>query len=449
MKPVSAINEWLDSLPRTRFGARTREVPAFRSVGVVGFYLALLVTTGTGLATGRSPVILAVVSIACGLSFFAWALLRRAVTRREAYSLFEQVWFALVCSTLVILAFGESPLAYLDPVALGMCAFLASGRIGCLLVGCCHGQPSIVGIRYGPELVGDGFPSWLVGVRLFPVQLVEAVGIAAIGVVGVVLAVSTAPGTAFVWFLLAYSVLRFGMEGLRGDERSSFAGLSGPRWMALVQGGVALAIADPERLVGPAGIAIVATLGLVLLAMALWRRQVRQTDVTSPTVVQAVREFLAESDGSRGSNGRGAPDRVSSRGFGALSAAVSATTDGPAHVSFALPEGSGDLPRLVEVASMTLGDPIPAGPPASPRILHVLAHPSVPPLGNPRLARHLYGDVLRSLEAQSAASEAGAPAPAASPGSRRRYFDVVAPPDRQVAAAPLRSTVPAGAPGGD
>jgi hypothetical protein len=439
---IASINAWLDGLPRARFGSRTREVPAFRSVGVAGFYLAVLVTMGTGLATGRSPVILAIVSIACGLSFFAWALLRRTVVRREAYSLFEQVWFALVCATGVIVAFGEPPLAYLDPVALGLCAFLSTGRIGCLLVGCCHGQPSIVGIRYGSELVGDGFPSWLLGVRLFPVQLVEAAGIALIGVVGAVFAIGATAGTAFVWFLVAYAILRFGMEGLRGDERASFGGLSGPRWMALVQGGAALAIADPLRLVGPAGAVLVGTLTFVLMSMALWRRQSGGVRLTSSALLESVREFIREA----ASSGTSSRDGVNSRRFGQLSAAVSAMPDGAAHVSFALPPGDGDLRRLAEVAASTLGDPIPAGPPASARSLHVVAHPAMAPLGNGRLATFLYGDILRSLDTVPAASDPATPPPEPATRPRSGYFDAPAWPTRSDVER-ARSPVPAGASG--
>ena len=34
------------------------------------------------------------------------------------------------------------PSPYLDATALGLGAFLACGRVGCTLAGCCHGRPA-------------------------------------------------------------------------------------------------------------------------------------------------------------------------------------------------------------------------------------------------------------------------------------------------------------------
>lgn len=424
---VTAINDWLDRLPRARFGARSREVPAFRTIGVAGFYLAVLVTMGSGLAAGKSPVVLAVVSVACGLSFFVWALVRRAVIGRESFVLLEHVWFALAWAAVVVVALGEPVLAYLDVVALGLCAFLGVGRIGCLVVGCCHGQPSIVGIRYGPELVDDGLPSWLVGVRLFPVQLVEAVGIGAIGLVGLVLLPFASEGTVFTWFLVAYAVLRFGMEGLRGDDRAEVAGMSVPRWMALAQSGVALGIADPSRALGPAGAFLVGLVVVTVGLAAVWRRQGPERTLTDPASIDDIRRFVATSPTPSGRE-------LATRSYpSGLSVAVSQSPegDGFVHVSFALPPGRSDLRRLSAIAGAIIPRPVPGSVVYGKRgVLHVVglrdpsgvpgATSSTPP------ALVVYRDAVRSLQGDGNTRETDPVMTERTSAGRESYFESLA-----------------------
>jgi hypothetical protein len=421
---IGALNAWLDQLPRTRFGSRTREVPAFRTIGVGGFYLALFVTMGTGIATGRSAAILAVVSVACGLSFFAWALVRRLVVRRESFALFEHVWFALICAAGVVAAFDEPVLAYLDVVVLGLCAFLGVGRVACLVVGCCHGQPSILGIQYGPAHVEDGFPTWLVGVRLFPVQLLEALGIGVIGVVGAVLLPFAPPGAGLVWFLVGYAILRFGAEGLRGDDRSTIAGLSLPRWMAIAQGGVAVAIADAPRMIGPAGAILAAVLLLTLALAAAWRRRSPERALRDPAVLEQIRHFVAHPDLPA------TPAPPITQAFPAgLTVAVSRARANPQrrHVSFAFATGVGDLVRLSEVSTAVVARPLPGSVHVSASgVLHLLADDTSggSSVGIEGAAtRAVYGAAVRSMQSDAEPAIDGIDVPASS--SREAYFGPV------------------------
>jgi hypothetical protein len=64
----SALNRFLDALPRSTFFERSCERPAFRSMGVAGYYAAFIATLGAGLVAGRSLVVLAAVAAACALS---------------------------------------------------------------------------------------------------------------------------------------------------------------------------------------------------------------------------------------------------------------------------------------------------------------------------------------------------------------------------------------------
>ncbi len=99
----------------------------------------------------------------------------------------------------------------------------AIGRIGCYFQGCCHGI--------------DGHP----------VQLYEAIGLFGIAYLGKcrlsrVLAGDAVEGSAFRLYLVAYALLRFALDPLRGDGRPErYIGLSYPQFTALAIIGCALA----------------------------------------------------------------------------------------------------------------------------------------------------------------------------------------------------------------
>src|SRR5262249_4271117 len=74
-----SVNELLDGLPRTRFGRASCEVPAFRTCGVTGFYIGVVLTLGAALLTGRSLLVTTTLCAVCGVSFFVYAYVRRCV----------------------------------------------------------------------------------------------------------------------------------------------------------------------------------------------------------------------------------------------------------------------------------------------------------------------------------------------------------------------------------
>ena len=58
---------------------------------------------------------------------------------------------AVLTTTSTVLWVRHWPLLpYLDLVGTGLMAFTIFGRLGCLLVGCCHGRPARCGVIYGP-----------------------------------------------------------------------------------------------------------------------------------------------------------------------------------------------------------------------------------------------------------------------------------------------------------
>jgi len=268
---LTTINSMLDELPRTRVGALGREAPAFLTCGVAGFYVALVVLFGAGLITDRSLLVLVIIALVSGLSFFAYTYLRRWVTGVEQLVLLEHVWFALVVNAGVLWLLHEPVLQYMDVIGVALCPFLAAGRVGCTLVGCCHGNPSVLGIRYAQASADDGFERHLMGVRLFPVAAIESVGLITIGLIGLVALPFASSGKVFAWYLLTYAIMRFGLEGIRGDKRPHWLGLSQARWMSIVELLVAVHLSGGPS--GPIQIAIEATLLLLLFAGLAYRQR--------------------------------------------------------------------------------------------------------------------------------------------------------------------------------
>lgn len=286
-RTVSRINALLDRLPRTTVYLTGAESPAFRAIGVVGFHLAVLTVIGGALLRGLPLSTAVVVALACAASFFAWALLRRAITGRETLVLFEHVWFAGAAVVAVLWLLHAPLLPWLDVLAVALAVFLAAGRVGCAVAGCCHGHPSSIGIRYP----GEHPVPRVAGIRVFPVPLIESAGLVVIALTGAAGLPWEAPGAVLVWAMAAYAVLRFGMEALRGDHRPHVIGMPAARLFAAVQLVAALVIdtvrrGEPFRW-QPVAVAVAGLLAAGLIGLAWYR--VRPHSVTAERVAQ-VRE---------------------------------------------------------------------------------------------------------------------------------------------------------------
>jgi hypothetical protein len=278
-----------DCIPRLTIHCGGRSVPAFRAAGVSGFYVSLVISAGATLASGLS--LAAFVSAVAGAvaSFFLYIVVRRAITGRETLVLLEQVWLGLICAAGVLVALRLPVLSYLDVMAPGLCTFLAGGRAGCLMVGCCHGHPSSIGLRYSRAHAEEGFPEYLVDIRLFPVQAIEFVGLLIISALCLPLLLWGREGTSLAWFLFAYAALRFATEGLRGDERPIFGGMSWPRVMSLIQIVFAMWVAERQH-----GAAVWASLAVAaVLAIVTWRRYDWTRRVLSRRHVQELQGLVA------------------------------------------------------------------------------------------------------------------------------------------------------------
>ncbi|HEY6724386.1 MAG TPA: prolipoprotein diacylglyceryl transferase family protein [Polyangiaceae bacterium] len=226
------------------FSIAGRSVAAFHLCGTIGFVLSLATWFGATSLRGLSLWVMAALVASSICTFLGLALLTKLVTGQETLVYYRHEVLVLGVAGLVLWGMGEPVLAYLDLTLLGVGVFLGCGRVGCLMVGCCYGRPHWLGVRYGHQHAAAGFPHALVGVRLLPVQLIEAVTVASVVAGGLwAVARGAAPGEVLAWYSVVYGVVRFGLEFARGDGgRPYYGSFSEAQWTtAVLMGLVAVA----------------------------------------------------------------------------------------------------------------------------------------------------------------------------------------------------------------
>jgi prolipoprotein diacylglyceryltransferase len=218
-----------------RLAVLGRRWSSFQLCGATGLFLAtslvVFLATHAALSLAIAGGLLAMGAV----TFLALAMATKIVTGRESLIYYHHEVAILVTSAAVLSALDLPVLPYLDLTALWLGVFLTCGRVGCLMVGCCHGRPHRWGVRYGDAHAAEGFPSCYVGVRLFPVQALESIVVAAIVIAGSVLFVQDGPaGTVLSTYVVTYSVARIGLEELRGDRARPYWGrFSEAQWTSL------------------------------------------------------------------------------------------------------------------------------------------------------------------------------------------------------------------------
>ncbi len=208
---------------------------AFLVWGYTAFGLALVLTTTMSILLQLSPLVMVMIAAAAAVTILSLAMAIKIVTGEEQHVHYHHA-ISIVAVTSLLLRFSGKPvLPYLDLTILGIGMFLAAGRVGCFMVGCCHGRPYRWGVRYRDEHAEAGFPRCYVGVRLFPAQLLESVWVLFIvGICGLLLLSGRSPGTCLGSYVVGYGAGRFLMEFLRGDpERPYLWGFSEAQWTSL------------------------------------------------------------------------------------------------------------------------------------------------------------------------------------------------------------------------
>src|SRR5215467_14328359 len=177
----------LNRLARTETRVLTRSLPAFQVCGYTGLGLAVLLAMLLTRSLGLSPITMILIVAASVPTFLGLVMATKIITGEERIIYYHHEIAVMLAAMTLLWLTSEPLLPFLDITILGIGAFLACGRIGCLMVGCCHGRPHHWGIRYRPEHAAAGFTDYYVGVTLFPIQLVESIWVAGVVIIGVLL----------------------------------------------------------------------------------------------------------------------------------------------------------------------------------------------------------------------------------------------------------------------
>lgn len=233
---LNLFNNTLDTLVRLEFDLFRRSWSAFQVCGLIGLVLAVLLSMTLVMYLGLSPWVMAGLVVAAVLTFLGLVMATKIITGEEQIIYYHHQIAVMIMTTLLLGLLGQLILPYLDITILGVGLFLACGRVGCFMVGCCHGHPHRWGVCYREEHAAAGFTSHFVGVRLFPIQAVESLWVFGIVLVGSALVLNGhAPGEALAWYIVSYGIGRFFFEFMRGDlGRPYLWGFSEAQWTSLI-----------------------------------------------------------------------------------------------------------------------------------------------------------------------------------------------------------------------
>ena len=267
--------------PHVHVGGRA--LPAFQLCGLAGFVLGTALAAGLGAQRDIGSGLVLAMAGATAATFVVLAMATKVVTGTESLTFYHHAAVALVTCAVVAALAGAPVRSALDLAAIGLGAFLACGRIGCLLVGCCHGRPWSRGVRYGLDHAAEGFPGYLVGVRLVPVQAIEAAGVAlAVVVASIAWLDGVGPGAVVGGLVVVYAGLRFVLEFARGDaDRRYLFGFSEGQWSSLLVSAVVAGLGALGVLPWqPAVLAVAMAIALaMLLVPAIRRRRLVRADL--------------------------------------------------------------------------------------------------------------------------------------------------------------------------
>lgn len=287
---MTSLNNRLDALVRTR----VRGLSAFQVCGITGLLLAVAQSILLVIHQGLSLLVLSVLLSVAVPTFFGLAMATKIVTGKEQLIYYHQEIALMIAAGVTLWLLRQPVLPYLDVTILAIGTFLVCGRVGCLMVGCCHGRPCPLGVRYRDEHADAGFTRHYVGIRLFPIQIVESLWVLVVVAVGCAMVLrGNPPGAALAWYVVAYDIGRFGFELLRGDPaRAYLRGFSEGQWTSVVL----MALVTGAELAGwlPLEIWHVATTAGMVLAMpaiAFFRQEKRR--LLQPRHVGEIAEILA------------------------------------------------------------------------------------------------------------------------------------------------------------
>jgi len=148
MTLTARLNHHPDALPRPTIRVAGRAGPSFQILGYTGLAVAIVLTQVLAATTGRSPLVMTSVTVVCAATFLLLALGTKIVLGEEKLVYYHHEIAVLLVTAGLVTLLGQPVLPYLDLTVLGVGTFLVFGRLGCPLVGRCHGRPHRWGVRY-------------------------------------------------------------------------------------------------------------------------------------------------------------------------------------------------------------------------------------------------------------------------------------------------------------
>lgn len=218
--------------PQIQFGQR--RWLAFQVCACVGLAIGVAINISLGLHLNL-PLMPSVLIALIGISSIPLiAIVSKIISGVEQLCFYYAVISVPLVSSIVLLGLGQPILPFLDILMLATGAARAFGYFGCLKAGCCHGRPSNWGVVY-PHQYAVALSPALLGVRLFPVQVFEALWTSGLVVVGCIMVFNQAiAGTGVTWFIVTYCSARFCFECLRWPPNYEFrSGLSQHQWISV------------------------------------------------------------------------------------------------------------------------------------------------------------------------------------------------------------------------
>jgi prolipoprotein diacylglyceryltransferase len=294
---MRVLNNFLGRLVRPEVRLFPWHPSAYQVCGYTGLILAIAQGMILAAYGGLSLWILIGVIGVTVLTFFGLVMSTRIIAGEEQIIYYHHEIAIMIMAVIFLKLLNQPLLPYLDITILGIGTFLFCGRVGCLMVGCCHGRPHQWGVCYQKEHADAGFTRHYVGVRLFPIQAVESLWVLFIVIVGMIFVLGKhAPGEALAWYVINYDIGRFIFEFVRGDpDRPYYLGFSEGQWISLILMGVVvwaeLAGTLPFHLWH---MAATAGIVLIMLAIALIRhfRGVSKHKLLNPRHVGEVAEAV-------------------------------------------------------------------------------------------------------------------------------------------------------------
>jgi prolipoprotein diacylglyceryltransferase len=291
------LNHFFDKLAKPNISILHRTLSSYQFFGYFGLTIAVILSMTLVTLNGLSHWVIVGIAITAVLTFFSLAMVTKIITGEEQLIYYHHEIAVMLMSTILLWLLRQPILPYLDIAILGIGIFLSCGRVGCLMVGCCHGRPHKWGVCYRKEHAEAGFTHYYVGIRLFPIQIVESIWVLFLVIVGTVLVMTGAhPGEVIAWYVIAYDIGRFLLEFVRGDpERPYYAGFSEAQWTSIFLM-IIIIMAEIKGALTFHWWHVVSTVGLILLMIAVaLKRRFQKTPkylLLNPRHIEEVAEAL-------------------------------------------------------------------------------------------------------------------------------------------------------------